>query len=80
MHKHDNPQFLPSLKDGVSLRGVMNENELIEYYKELYNEERNKRLELLKELERLKEKRNRLQLNMIKLGIDKSTIDKIFNS
>ena len=58
----------------------MNENELIEYYKELYNEERNKRLELLKELERLKEKRNRLQLNMIKLGIDKSTIDKIFNS
>jgi len=58
----------------------MNENELIEYYKELYNEERNKRLELLKELERLKEKRNRLQLNMIKLGIDKTTIDKIFNS
>lgn len=59
---------------------MMNENELIEYYKELYNEERNKRLELLKELERLKEKRNRLQLNMIKLGIDKTTIDKIFNS
>ena len=58
----------------------MNENELIEYYKELYNEERNKRLELLKELERLKEKRNRLQLNMIKLGIDKTAIDKIFNS
>ena len=58
----------------------MNENELIEYYKELYNEERNKRLELLKELERLKEKRNRVQLNMIKLGIDKSIIDKIFNS
>ena len=58
----------------------MNEDELIEYYKELYNEERNKRLELLKELERLKEKRNRLQLNMIKLGIDKTTIDKIFNS
>ena len=58
----------------------MNEDELIKYYKELYNEERNKRLELLKELERLKEKRNRLQLNMIKLGIDKTTIDKIFNS
>ena len=58
----------------------MNEDELIEYYKELYNEERNKRLELLKELERLKEKRNRFQLNMIKLGIDKTTIDKIFNS
>ena len=58
----------------------MNEDELIEYYKELYNEERNKRLELLKELERLKEKRNRVQLNMIKLGIDKTTIDKIFNS
>ena len=49
-------------------------------YKELYNEERNKRLELLKELEKLKEKRNRLQLNMIRLGIDKSTIEKIFNS
>ena len=58
----------------------MNEDELIKYYKELYNEERNKRLELLKELERLKEKRNRVQLNMIKLGIDKTTIDKIFNS
>ena len=60
MHKHDNPQFLTALKGEVSLREI-NENELIEYYKELYNEERNKRLELLKELERLKEKRNRLQ-------------------
>ena len=58
----------------------MNKDELIEYYEELYNEERNKRLELLKELEKLKEKRNRLQLNMIRLGIDKSTIEKIFNS
>ena len=58
----------------------MNKDELIEYYKELYNEERNKRLELLKELEKLKEKRNRLQLNMIRLGIDKFTIEKIFNS